>query len=282
MMPEKSNDEKDTLGGTGILNVLSFEVEDRVHVDSPDYEPPEFKSRIIPILIHLLDLLDNQKARATFFVLGWVARRFPEIVALIDARGHEVASHGHTHSNIDTMPEDMLGEGLQRSKTILEEILQKPIHGYKAAGESPEVMKPAVIKLIAEAGYSYFFSPTTLLRSAELNAPQTVGTGEDKSILLIPHSVYRKFGISVRFSERLRTYPAWFVQRAINRLNNKGRSAIINLRLWELDRHQQRPVNSHYTIYSQYGNLSLTEEKLSRLLDMFEFTTFADTFAIED
>ncbi len=97
-------------------NILTFEVEDRFHVENPDMELPDARSRIIPLIMHLLDMLDDQKARATFFVLGWVARKFPEVVALIDSRGNEVASHGFTHGDIRRMSPEEFRNELVRSK----------------------------------------------------------------------------------------------------------------------------------------------------------------------
>jgi len=85
-------------------------------VENPDIEPADVRSRIIPLIMHLLDLLDDQKAKATFFVLGWVARKFPEVVALIDSRGNEIASHGFTHGDIRRMPIERFKTELVRSR----------------------------------------------------------------------------------------------------------------------------------------------------------------------
>ena len=116
-------------------NILTFEVEDRFHVESPNTEVFGLKSRIIPILIHLLDFLDEQKAKATFFILGWVAKRFPEIAALIDYRGQEVANHGFSHGDIRKMSVEKLKRELEESKTLLEDIISKPVLGYKSASK---------------------------------------------------------------------------------------------------------------------------------------------------
>ena len=147
--------ENPVAGPVGVKNMLSFEVEDIFHAESHDIESIETKSRIIPNLIHLLDHLDEQKATATFFVLGPVAQKFPEVVALIDARGHEVASHGWSHGDIRKMsPEKLIGE-LQRSKTILEDILQKPVFGFKAASGYSGGEHLSIYRHVAAAGYRY-------------------------------------------------------------------------------------------------------------------------------
>lgn len=259
-----------------VKNNLSFEVEDRFHVDSPDMEAADRKSRIIPILIHLLDILDEQKDKATFFVLGWVAQKFPEIVALIDARGHEVASHGFSHADAAKMPPDKFSEEIQRAKWILEDIVQKPVDGFKAAGPLLRKLDSEILCRIAEAGYRYFFGMHVGPRLIAPNKPAPIDFQDGNSLLVVPQSVIKKWGIYLRFSENLRVYPEWFTHRAIHSLNRHGLSAAINMKLWELDKYQKRPPGADYANYSQYGNLSLVQEKLLNILNFFEFTTFSE------
>jgi polysaccharide deacetylase family protein (PEP-CTERM system associated) len=266
----------------GLKNVLTFEVEDGFHVDSPDVEPDDVKSRIIPILIHLLDLLDEQKATATFFVLGWVAQKFPEIVALLDARGHEVASHGWSHGDIVTMDKRRLVMELERSKAALEEIVQKPVNGYKGVTEQLRRADPELYRQIAKAGYLYDCTPFAHGVGAGHEEPLEIGFREGGKISVISQSAVKRWGVSLRFGERLRVFPLWFLRKAIAGLNRKGRFAMIGLKTWELDRHQSRPSGAGYSNYSRYGNLSLAEEKLLRLLDVFEFTTCSDVLDLED
>lgn len=279
-MEQSDKNQNIPLPGSGGKNILSFEVEDIFHVESPEYELPDRKSRIIPILIHLLDLLDEQKTKSTFFVLGWVAQRFPEIVALIDARGHEVASHGFSHSDPDKMNRNLLTEGLRRSRSILEEILQKPVHGYKTAGRLRGKHGSDIHIHAANAGYRYIFGPPVLTSTSPRSCAETVRLHDGNLIVAFTHSVLKKWGCSIAFTERLRAYPGWFVLRAIASLNKRGIPAIINLKLWELDHFQERPPGSEYANYSQYGNLGLVEEKLSRLLETFEFGSFGENLAL--
>lgn len=274
---------QDSIGGdAGVKNILSFEVEDIFHAESHDIESIETKSRIIPNLIHLLDHLDEQKAIATFFVLGWVSQRFPEVVALIDARGHEVASHGWYHGDIRKMSSEKLVIELERSRAILEEILQKPVFGFKAAGEYYGKEYLSLYRQVAEAGYRYDCSLLSHGLPGKQNQPLTVRFKEGGSIIAVPQSTVTKLGVSLQFSERLRLFPGWFVKRAIHSLNRNGYPAMINMKLWELDLHQRRPPTADYVNYSRYGNLNLAEEKLMRLLDIFEFASCAEVLKITE
>jgi len=257
-------------------NILTFEIEDRFHVDNPDMEPLEARSRIIPLLIHLLDLLDEQKANATFFILGWVARKFPEVVALVDSRGFEVASHGFTHGDVRQMPLDKFRSELERSKAQLEEIIGKPVRGYKAASPYLSHDHLTHYRVMAEAGYAYDCSMVAEGPRMGSQKPFSISANDDRSVMVIPQSTSRKLGVKLRFGENVRTLPGWLGIRIIKNLNDKGLPAMINMKLWELDVYHPRTASQEYLHYSEYGNLSLGEEKLRRLLEYFRFSSCSD------
>ncbi len=262
-------------------NILSFEVEDTFHADDPDYELDDVKSRIIPNLIHLLSILDHQKAKATFFVLGWVASRFPEIVSLLDSRGYEVACHGFSHKDISKIEPEKLKSEIKLSKETIENILNKRILGFKGACDPLDNKHFYILNDIAEAGYAYDCSTKAGAFAGKSFGPFDIEFKDGKSIKIIPQSTMTKFGVWLRFGEKLRLYPSWFTIRAIGRLNRMGYPAMINMKLWELDRHQIRGANADYMQYRRYGNLNIAEEKLSRILDVFEFTTCAEVLGME-
>src|SRR6476646_7906519 len=80
----------------------------------------------------LLDLLDQHEARGTFFVLGWIAERRPDLVREIQARGHEVASHGSDHAKVTEITPAQFRDSVRSSKAILEAVTGRPIFGYRA------------------------------------------------------------------------------------------------------------------------------------------------------
>lgn len=265
-----------------IDNMLTFEIEDRFHAEQPDMELPDARSRIIPLLIHLLDLLDNQKARATFFILGWVARRFPEVVALIDSRGNEVASHGFTHGDVRKMSPEKFKSELESSKAMLEDIIGKPVYGYKAASPYFNRDHLSHYRLIAEAGYRYDSSLLADSPRMESLKPFPIMLGDGSSIIAIPQSARRKWGVLFRFGENMRILPGWFGLNSIKNLNQKGYPAVINMKLWELDMHHPSATGMEYIKFRKFGNLSIAEEKLYRLLEYFRFSTCADILNIKE
>ncbi len=264
-----------------VKNILTFEVEDGFHAEYPQIEPADIKSRIIPILLHLLDLLDSQKARATFFVIGSVASRFPEIVALLDARGHEAASHGFSHCDIRNMEFNKFHSEALRSKEILEKILGKPILGHKGACDFLEKDHIDIFRGLAKIGFKYDCSSRAGSFVGKSIEPFPVNFKSGESLILIPQSAIKKWAISLYFGEKLRLYPMWALKRAIYELNRAELPAMLNLKLWELDKHQNRSAYSDYIQYGRYGNLNTLEEKLAKLLDMFEFTTCAEVLGLD-
>jgi len=180
---------------THVKNILSFEVEDTFHADNPDYELDEVKSRIIPILIHLMSILDNQKARATFFVLGWVASRFPEIVSLLDSRGHEVACHGFSHKDISKMEPEKLKSEIRLSKETIENVLNKRIPGFRGACSPLGKEHLHILNEIAKAGFQYDCSTKAGTFAGKSSGPFDTRFKDGRSIKIIPQSAVKKWGL---------------------------------------------------------------------------------------
>jgi len=140
--------------------LLSFDVEDWFQVENfrgvirrDMWEHWDSKeSRITGNTLKLLELLDRHGIRATFFVLGWIAERHPELVREIATCGMEVASHGYGHELAYTMTHEELREDLKRSKQVLEDITGREVLGYRAPSFS---ISEEVSMLVQEAGYRY-------------------------------------------------------------------------------------------------------------------------------
>ena len=122
-------------------NVLTVDVEDYFHVaalsesiKTSDWSgiPP----RVVDNTRRLLDLFDRKGVKVTHFILGWVAERFPDLVKEIDSRGHEIASHGYSHQLVYEQTPEIFHDETVKSKQILEDILAKPVVGYRAASYS--------------------------------------------------------------------------------------------------------------------------------------------------
>ena len=137
--------------------LASFDIEDWFHAENvrgslPTHDWDQLESRLEPNVHELLDILAAAQARSTFFVLGWVADRFPGVVQRIVDEGHEVASHTYLHRNLNQLPPAEVREELRRSKDRLEQVAGSEVRGVRAPNFS---ISDVVLDLIAEAGYRY-------------------------------------------------------------------------------------------------------------------------------
>ena len=124
-----------------IRNALTIDVEDYFQVaalaeavDRKDWSSMEY--RVEKNTDQLLEMLEQKNLRATFFTLGWVAERSPDLVRRIQKAGHEVASHGYSHQLVYSQTPEFFREETRKSKAILEDITGQPITGYRAASYS--------------------------------------------------------------------------------------------------------------------------------------------------
>ncbi|MEJ2040869.1 MAG: polysaccharide deacetylase family protein, partial [Desulfosarcinaceae bacterium] len=132
MTPELPRPKNDTSP-----HLLTVDVEDWFHVCGVGGYLPRngwdrLESRVVPNTMVLLDLFDRHQTRATFFVLGWVAERQPDLVREIAGRGHEVASHGYFHQRIYTLSPRAFERDLHRSLEILTPLAGRPVKGFRA------------------------------------------------------------------------------------------------------------------------------------------------------
>jgi polysaccharide deacetylase family protein (PEP-CTERM system associated) len=143
-----------------ITNALTVDVEDYFQVsafadniDRKDWDTCE--TRVEANNAKLLELFDRFNYKATFFVLGWVAERYPQIVQAIHEGGHEVACHGYSHQLIyNQTPEEFAAETV-KAKKILEDIIQEPVLGYRAASYSITQKSLWALDILAESGFTY-------------------------------------------------------------------------------------------------------------------------------
>ena len=123
------------------VKILTFDIEDWFHVlDNKDTQSPDlwdkFPSRAEEGLERILEFLSSQNQKATFFILGWMAEKYPELIKKIDRCGHHIASHSYSHQLVYQQSQSAFREDLYRSKMVLEGLISKPIIAYRAPGFS--------------------------------------------------------------------------------------------------------------------------------------------------
>lgn len=265
-------------------HILSFDVEEYFQVEAAAVggaKPGQwdsFEKRLATSVERILGLLAEYRASATFFVLGWVAQHERSVVRMIADAGHEIASHGMSHTMIGHLtPEQFRGE-LLRSRKILEDISGKPVIGYRAPTFSITHKTAWALDILAETGYQYDSSvfPIRHDRYGVPSAPRfphrAVGPSGGE-IFEIPPLTIRLVGMNlpVGGGGYLRLLPVSLVVHALNKAQKSGGPGMIYVHPWELDPDQPALQMSWVNRWRHRVNLGRTAEKLSRLLARFTF-----------
>jgi polysaccharide deacetylase family protein (PEP-CTERM system associated) len=265
----------------GIVNALTIDVEDYFQVSAlaPHIARSrwdEMPCRVERNLDRLLALLDDKGAHATFFTLGWVAERYPQVIRRIVDGGHELASHGYGHLRASEQSRADFGQDIRRAKAILEDLGGVAVQGYRAPSFSIGTGNPWAFDVIAESGYRYSSSvyPVRHDHYGMPDAPRFPYEAR-AGLIEIPVTTTRLLGRNLPAGGggyfRLAPYPVsrWAIRR-VNRVDQ--RPAIFYFHPWEIDPHQPRIAGvALRTRFRHYLNLHRTEERLAQLLSDFHW-----------
>ncbi|MDP2626484.1 MAG: DUF3473 domain-containing protein [Candidatus Rokubacteria bacterium] len=273
-------------------NALTFDIEEYFHAEalSGVVRPEDWsglESRVVDSTQRLLDILDREQVRATFFILGWVAERHPALVREIESLGHEIACHGYAHRMIQHMNRHELAEDVKRAKKVLEDIAGVSVIGYRAPTFSVVRETLWSLDVLSEAGFRYDSSifPVRHDRYGIPGAPRfphrvrTAGRGE---IAEFPLSTICLPGwrLQVAGGGYFRLFPLAWTRWAIRRLNEREtQPAIIYLHPWEIDPEQPRMPVGWFTRFRHLVNVDKTEDRLRRLLLDFDFAPASEVLA---
>ena len=268
-----------------MLNVLTIDVEDYFHVsalaksiDRNNWD--SIDSRVTLNVHRLLDLFDEHNVKATHFVLGWVAERFPELIREIDRRGHEVASHGYSHQLVYNQTPQVFENETRDSKNLIEDIIGKQVNGYRAASYSITRKSLWALDILADLGFIYDSSIFPVAHDlygikGSPVYPHVLETPNKRMLVEYPLSTYRWFGqtIPVAGGGYFRLYPYWLSRFFYRSINKSSTPFVFYLHPWEVDPDQPRVKASLLSEFRHYNNLDKCQNRLSNLLVDFSFTT---------
>jgi len=275
----------------GVVNAMSVDVEDYFQVSAFDGVVPRsgwgnFESRVCRNTDRLLTLFDTRHVTGTFFVLGWVAERFPGLVSRIAKMGHEVASHGYAHRLIYDQTPEAFRDDVRRAKDLLESVTGVPVDGFRAPSYSVTARTLWALDILIEEGYRYDASifPIRHDRYGMPDAPRHphVLTRAGGSLLEVPPSTVRigRINLPVAGGGYFRILPYAWTRWGIRRINQReGRPAIFYLHPWEIDPEQPRVKAGAISRFRHYRNLDKTVGRLEQLVRDFRFSTVRHVLA---
>ncbi len=244
-----------------------------------------FESRVGGQVARLLALLARHEARATFFVLGWVAERQAELVRTIARAGHEIASHGWDHARVTQQTPSQFRDSIRRTKQLLEDISGAPVLGFRAPSFSIVPGREWALDVLIEEGYRYDSSLFPVQRPGygyPNGRPDPHWLERPSGRLAeIPPATLRWCGVRLPAAggAYFRLFPAGVVRAALRQCERRGVPGTFYIHPWELDPAQPRLDVSWLTQLRHYGGLRHTAERLERLLIDFRFTAIRDTVA---
>ena len=263
-------------------HVLSFDVEEHFQVAAfwsvaRRREWDQLTSRVERNTRKIADLLSEHSTKATFFVLGWVAERHPDLVKALAQQGHEVASHGYGHELVHTQTPTQFREDVRRSKQILEDLIGRSVVGYRAPSLSITSQTEWAIPVLIEEGYRYDSSIYNRFRSTQGSRVTRAGTYQLKTeagtIWEVSPSTMNVCGLQlpVAGGGYFRLFPYAASKMFLRSLEKQGSQLVMYLHPWELDPEQPRMDGPVLSKVRHYLNLRKTEQRLRWLLKDFSF-----------
>jgi polysaccharide deacetylase family protein (PEP-CTERM system associated) len=279
------SDARPTAPARPIVNAMSVDVEDYFHVSVFDGIVPraqwaQMESRVCANTTRLLDLFAEFDVRSTFFVLGWVAERYPHLVKTIADGGHEIASHGYAHRLIYDQTPAKFREDVRKAKQLLEDASGCAVLGYRAPSYSITPRSLWALDILIEEGYRYD-SSIFPIRHDRYGIPvsprEPFPIERDSGTLMeVPGSTVRvgQLNLPIAGGGYFRLLPYQWTRWGIARLNAvEQQAAVFYIHPWEIDPEQPRLQAGWLGRLRHYRNLDQTEARLRALLTDFRFST---------
>lgn len=238
----------------------------------------------------LLDLFDQHTIKATFFVLGWVAERYPGLVREIRSRDHEIASHGYSHRLVYRQTPEVFRDETCRSKQLLEDQAQVAVTGYRAASYSITRQSMWAVDILAELGFSWDSSIFPIHHDRygipdSPTRPYRIRTANGAELLEFPltTATVGPLRLPAAGGGYFRLYPYWLSRWLFGRAARQQGAAIFYLHPWEIDPDQPRVPNAGLlSRFRHYNNLERCLPRLEQLIKQFSFGTVSATLGEVD
>lgn len=275
-----------------VTNAMTVDVEDyfqvsafEEHVERGGWE--EIPLRVEDNTRRILDLFASHGVRGTFFILGWVAQRCPDLIRSIDDAGHEVASHGWQHTRVNTQSPGAFRQDVERTRKLLQDLSGQPVFGYRAASYSIGTGEAWAWDELAQAGYKYSSSIVPIRHDLYgiPDAPRFAFRVAGDELLEVPVTTVSVAGRNINCGGGgwFRLFPYSFSRWAMRRVNQGDRQpGIFYFHPWEIDADQPRLSGLGVkTRVRHYLNLARTYGRLQRLLSDFRWGRMDDIFLAE-
>ena len=269
-----------------IHNAMTVDVEDyfQVAAFAENIKPENWdnmESRVEENTHRILELFSNRNITATFFVLGWIAERYPDLIRAISEFGHEIACHGYSHQLIYKQDKSVFLNETKKAKDILENIVGIEVSGYRAASYSITKESLWALNVLTDLGFVYDSSIVPVHHDLYgipdmPRFPHLLNAPNGKELVEFPPSTLALPGLNLPIAGGgyFRLYPYWFSKAALKWVNHHDEIPFVfYLHPWEVDPEQPRMLGKWLSRFRHYNNLSRCYGRLDNLTQDFNFTS---------
>jgi len=272
-----------------ITNLMSVDLED-YYCDLPFSEWSKHEDRVIQNTEMILELFEKYKVKATFFVLGYIAEKFPDFIKKIYEQGHEIASHSYYHRDLRKINREIFEDDLKKSIKILEDIVGEKVLGFRAPFFSIDnnsfwameilrnhVVYDSSIFPVHTPLYGIPKAPRNIYNPAIKNPIENDVEGKLIEIPLATHKIPLFGNIPIAGGFYLRFLPHRYISYGIKKMNKENNPAMIYIHPKDLD--PSMPKIKGYNWYYYY-NLKSARSKFENILSKFHFTSVKEYLEI--
>jgi polysaccharide deacetylase family protein (PEP-CTERM system associated) len=285
--------EKDTssVAASRHTHIMTVDVEDYFMVEAfagsvPRETWESWPSRVVTSTRRVLDLFDKYDVKGTFFFVGWVAQKFPELVRDVHTRGHELACHSFWHRAVYSLTPTEFREDTRAAVRAIEDAAGVKLYGYRAPSWSITKECLWALDILAEEGFTYDSSIYPIHHDlygvpGAQRFPYTHQLKNGQSLLELPPTTVRFLGLNLPAAGGgyLRIFPLAYTRWVFRQYEKKYReSVVVYLHPWELDPEQPRIKDKLKSRVRHYTNLHKMESRLEALLREYRFQLFRDAF----
>jgi len=274
-------------------HILTVDVEDYFQVEAfagsvSRAAWDQWSCRVVANTQRVLDLFDEHQAKGTFFFLGWVAERFPELVREVHSRGQELACHSYWHRPIYRLTPDEFRQDTRQAKQVIEDAAGTQVLGYRAPSWSITKSCLWALDILAEEGFVYDSSIYPIHHDLygvpdAQRFPYTHTCSDGLKLKEFPPATLRFMGTNfpVAGGGYLRIFPSAYTRLAFRTFEKHGQRVVVYLHPWELDPEQPRIAGPLKSRLRHYTNLRGMIANVGAVLQRHEFTRFCDVLADE-
>ena len=268
-------------------NILTVDLEDWFSVEALQRvidrkQWSSLSATVEPATDKILTMFSRRGLKATFFVLGWIADQYPDLVARVAADGHEIACHSYYHRMVSSLSaEEFKADTSMSIKAIVKACGVRPL-GYRSPSWGMRSNMKWAFEILAEFGFKYDASIFPIRHDiygdpGAPRRPYEISLDSGNKIYEIPASTVMIFGrrVPIAGGGWLRQFPYWFTKWGIRRINRQNMPAVVYFHPWELNPDIPRVKLNLRDRFRQYGNLQTMQYKVENMLNNFDFITIS-------